>query len=89
MEDKQLRNKINRIRDALKIITREINLIYNENAEREENLKPSHNNNFTAHPDSPKVCQHKKFSQYGNDMYCDGCGIKRKEILLDIVDKSS
>jgi hypothetical protein len=33
MNDKTLRDRLNRIRDAQKIITNEINLIYNENAE--------------------------------------------------------
>ncbi|MBI4155435.1 hypothetical protein HY498_05120 [Candidatus Woesearchaeota archaeon] len=38
MEDKQLRNRINKIRDSIKGITEEINLIYNENAESEEKI---------------------------------------------------
>lgn len=33
MKDKLLRNRINKIRNALRIITEEINAIYNDNAE--------------------------------------------------------
>lgn len=36
MKDRLLRDRINRIRDALKIITEEINAIYNDNAECKE-----------------------------------------------------
>jgi len=36
MEDKKLRDRINRIRDAMRVITEEINLIYNDNAEKED-----------------------------------------------------
>jgi hypothetical protein len=35
MKDKELRIRINKIRDAITIITNEINTIYNENAEYE------------------------------------------------------
>ncbi len=33
MEDKKLRKRMNKIRDAMTIITNEINAIYNDNAE--------------------------------------------------------
>ena len=36
MEEKKLRSRLNKIRDAMKVITNEINLIYNENAECDE-----------------------------------------------------
>ncbi len=36
MEDRKLRDRINKIRDAMTIITQEINSIYNENAEDED-----------------------------------------------------
>lgn len=35
MNDRKLRNRLNRIRDAMTIITNEINSIYNDNSDKE------------------------------------------------------
>lgn len=39
MNDKKLRKRINKIRDAMEIITTEINAIYNDNAESVEKIR--------------------------------------------------